>query len=40
MLVGNARVYPSEAPFRCYTLGLAPDLIHNGNGKACQGQEL
>jgi len=27
MFVGNAGSYPSEAPFGCFTLGLAPILI-------------
>jgi len=28
MFVGKARAYPSEAFFRCSTLGQAPGLAH------------
>jgi hypothetical protein len=28
MFVGKTGAYPSEAPFRCSTLGYAPGLIH------------
>jgi hypothetical protein len=28
MFVGKAGVYLIEAPFRCFTLGKAPGLIH------------
>jgi hypothetical protein len=28
MFAGNAGAYPSEAPFRCSPLGLAPGLTH------------
>ncbi len=28
MFAGKAGAFPSEAPFKCSTLGLAPDFIH------------
>jgi len=37
MIVGKARAYPKETPFRCSTQGQAPGLVHKA-GMACQGQ--
>ncbi len=43
MLTGKAGAYPSEAPFRCSSLGVG-SLPHPQTldlaGKACQGQML
>jgi hypothetical protein len=28
MFTGNAKTYPNEVPFKCFTVGLAPDHTH------------
>ncbi len=38
--VCEAKAYPSEAPFMCFTLGWAYAQTYHWAGKACQGQSL
>ncbi len=42
MLASNAKAYPSEAPFRCSTLGHSRPYSQTLDqaGKACQGETL
>ena len=43
MFAGKARAYLCDAPFRCFTIGLAPGITLKDidlAGKDCQGQTL